>query len=142
MLLCQSARNVTVMRAMPVADWVRVQQATTGDTDAELRRAVRVENRVARRSVLSPSPPSGRLTGNAGAMAAWAAQLAVEWADSGYLFKPVEEGGLGVTQGRFRMSVYLTDSGGICQRPSTSGSWRPRRTTPSTKGRGQGWPRS
>ena len=32
-------------------------------------------------------------------MAAWAAQLAVEWADSGKLFKPVAEGRLGVTQG-------------------------------------------
>ena len=96
MLLCQSTRNVTVMRALPVADWLRVRQATTGNADAELRRAVRVENRVARRSVLSPSPPSGRLmTGNVGAMAAWAAQLAVEWADSGYLLKPVEAGRAG-----------------------------------------------
>ena len=40
MLLCQSARNVTVMRAMPFADWLRVLQATKGDADADLRRAV------------------------------------------------------------------------------------------------------
>ena len=78
MLLCQSARNVTVMHAMLVADWLRVRQATTGNGNAELQRAVPVENRVARRSVLSPSLPSGRLTGNVGAMAAWAAQLTVE----------------------------------------------------------------
>ena len=94
LLLCQSARNVTVMRAMPVADWLWVRQATTGDADADLRRAVRIEGRVARRSVLSPSPPSGRLTGNEGAMAAcWAEQMAAEWADSGCLFKAVEEAG-------------------------------------------------
>ena len=39
--------------------------------------------------------------------------MAEEWADSGYLFKAVEESELGVTQARFRMSGYLTDSGGM-----------------------------
>ena len=45
MLLCQSARNVTVLRELPVADWLRVLQATIkGDGNAELQRAVRIEN--------------------------------------------------------------------------------------------------
>ena len=83
MLLCQSARNVTNMRALPVSDWLRVLQATVGDGDAAMQRAVRIENRVAQRGVLSPSPPRDRLTSNAGAMATWAAQLAVELPWSG-----------------------------------------------------------
>ena len=78
-----------------------------------MQRAVRIENRVAQKGFLSPSPPQGKVTGNAGAMAAWAAQLAAEWAGSGKLFNPVEMGGLGVTQSRFKASGYLTDGGGI-----------------------------
>ena len=96
MLLCQSARNVSVLRALPVSDWLRVLQATEGDGDAAMQRAVRIENRVAQGCPLALPAARDRLTGNAGAMAAWAAQLAVEWAYTGKLFKPVEEGGLGV----------------------------------------------
>ena len=130
LLLCQSARNVTVMRAMPIANWLQVRLTTTGDPDKELQRAVRIEGRVAQRSILSPSPPSGRLTGNEGALAAWAEEMAEEWADSGYLFKAVEDGGLGVTQARFRISGYLNDSGGMpaaeYQRQlAAAESWRP-----------------
>ena len=33
LLLCQSARNVEVLRAMPIADWLRVQLAPTGDAE-------------------------------------------------------------------------------------------------------------
>ena len=76
---------------------------------------MRIEGRLAQRSILSPSPPGGTLTGNEGALAAWAEEMAVEWSDSGYLFKAVEDGGLGVTRGgaRFRISGYLTNSGGM-----------------------------
>ena len=60
-------------------------------------RAVRIDNRVYQKGVISPSPPRGKLTGNTGALAAWEAELGVEWADSGKLFDPVlEQGGLGV----------------------------------------------
>ena len=97
------------MRALPVSDWLQVLQATEGDGVAAMQRAVRIENRVAQRGVLSPSPPRDRLTGNAGAMAAWAAQLAVEWADTGKLFKPVEEGGLVVTHAGQVQDVWVSD---------------------------------
>ena len=46
-------------------------------------------------------------------MVAWAEAMAEEWSDSGYLFKAVEDGGLGVTQARFRTSGNLTESGGM-----------------------------
>ena len=110
MLLCQSARNVTVLRALPLSDWLRVLQVSAssgpGTEEAQLKRAVRIENRVAQKAVISPtSLLRGKLTGNAGAMAAWVAQLAAEWSDSGNLFNPVDMGGLGMTQSRFRISV-------------------------------------
>ena len=74
---------------------------------------MRVEGRLAQRSMLSPSPPGGTLAGNEGALAAWAEAMAEEWSDSGYLFKAVEDSRLGVTRARFRISGFLTDSGGM-----------------------------
>ena len=79
MLLCQSARNVTVLRVLPVSDWLKVLQvmasSVPGNEEAGMLRAVRIENGVSQKGVISLSPPRGKLTGNAGAMVAWAAEL-------------------------------------------------------------------
>ena len=48
LLLCQSARNVEVLRPMPVADWLRVRLAPTGDAEQGLERARRVDSRLNR----------------------------------------------------------------------------------------------
>ena len=112
MLLCQSARNVTVMRALPVADWLQVKMEP-GNDEQGLARAERLEARVAAKGIRSPSPPRDQLVGNAGALANWATILALQWARTGKLFGPVAEGGLGVTPAKFNMSGYLTDSGGM-----------------------------
>ena len=45
LLLCQSARNVEVLRPMTVPDWLRVRQAPTGDAEQGLERARQVESR-------------------------------------------------------------------------------------------------
>ena len=100
LLLCQSARNVEELRAMPIADWLRVRLAPTGDAEQGLSRAMRVESRLNRQGIYSPSPPVGTLAGNEGALTAWAEAMAEEWSNTGYLFRAVEDGGLGVTQAR------------------------------------------
>ena len=51
LLLCQSARNVEVLRPMPVADWLRVRLAPTSDAEQGLSRARRVESRLNRQGV-------------------------------------------------------------------------------------------
>ena len=90
----------------------------TGDANKGLQRAMRVEGRLNQRGMYSPSAPGGTLAGNEGALAAWAEAMAEKWSSSGYLFKAVEDGGLGVTRARFRVSGYLTDSGRV---PSAAG---------------------
>ena len=54
MLMCQSARNVEVLRAMPIADWLRVRLAPTGNAEQGLSRAMRVESRLNQRGMYSP----------------------------------------------------------------------------------------
>ena len=61
LLLCQSARNVEVLRPMPVAYWLRVRLAPTGDAEQGLSRERRVERRLNRQGVYSPLPPVGTL---------------------------------------------------------------------------------
>ena len=138
MLLCQSAWGASVLRALPVFDWLKILQVTSsnvpGQADAALLRAERMENRVFQKGVVSPSPPRGKLTGNAGALAAWAAELAEEWADNGRLFHSVEQGGIGVRPETFsfRSSGYTSPTAAALRRPSTRRSWQSR-ARPSTR---------
>ena len=91
---------------------------------------MRVESRLNQRGVCSPSPPVGTLVGNEGALTAWAEVMTEEWSDTGYLFRAVRQGALGVARTRFKVSGYLTDRGGLpaaeYQRlPADAESWRP-----------------
>ena len=112
MLLCESARNMSLFRGISADVWMRVKNRPEVTHEA-LGRAKRYSARVERKGVKSPSAPGGDPEGDAGALANWAHELAREWASSGMLFGAVREGGLGVVQDRFCMSGYLTETGGV-----------------------------
>ena len=116
MLLCQSARGTYVLRGLTVSDWLKIMQARSevpGHMEAAVKRAERVEARIFWKGTISPSPPQTKQTSTAGALAAWAVQLAAVWVTDGKLFDSVARGRLGVwpDSDRFRSSGYLTDGG-------------------------------
>ena len=80
----RAERDALVLRAMPIADWLRVRLTPTGDADKGLQRAMRVEGRLNQRGMFSPSPSGGTLAGNEGALVAWAEAMTEEWSTTGY----------------------------------------------------------
>ena len=64
--------------------------------------------------------------------------MAKEWSNTGYLFRAVEDGGLGVTRARFRVSGYLTDRGCLPAAEHHSDSWRLRRAVAAADGPDRG----
>jgi hypothetical protein len=109
LLLGESATKHTLLRAVPVSQWMQIQ-ALDQDDSAAVRRAERVVSRVTRRGDVTPMSPPPALTGNAGALVAWAWESACTMRE--HLEAPIEEGGLGVTMDTFHVTGYLTDSGG------------------------------
>jgi hypothetical protein len=75
-----------------------------GHIEAAVARAEPVEARIFRKGTISPSPPQTKQTGTAGALAAWAVELAALWVENGMQFNSV-------ARDRFRSSGYLTDGG-------------------------------
>ena len=106
-----------MFRGLTEAEWVKVMRARSeapGLVVAAVRRADRVAARIVAKGTIPPSPPRGRQTGTAGAIAeCWAAELSAVMVKDGSLFDPVAEGGLGVRPDLFRISGYLTDGGGV-----------------------------
>ena len=78
---------------------------------------------MSRKATPAPSPSQEVLTGTAGAIVAWTAELAAELVGDGTLSRPVAAGGFGVPLDRFRVSGCLTDGGGLLPDSFRRSTW-------------------
>ena len=116
MLLGQSASGIYLLRGITALVWidtVKALNASLHKVVQAVNRAERIAARLSRRGTSALSPSQEVLTGTAGAIAAWTADLAAKLAGDGTLSRPVAAGGFGVRLDRFRASGCLTDGGGL-----------------------------